>query len=177
MSEVEDSIKRQEWALKQYDTVMRYLAYEGQVYWVRSQHFLVAHAVLFAFLASKFPVDVTKAGWFDFILITLVCGAGIAMSCLWHRALSAGDFWTARWKRVLVEELEPQAFGKIDLLRNVPVVKTNSAKLVARGAANLFSILWAALSLFLIGAIVAKCKTWCVVGFLSWLCVLYSSMP
>ena len=44
-------------ALKRYDVLFRYLAYENTVYWSRSQFFLVANAGMFAFAAAKLPTS------------------------------------------------------------------------------------------------------------------------
>ncbi len=150
----EEPTKQNEWKLKQYDTLMRYHAYEGQIYWARSQHFLVAHAVLFAFLAtSQFPLGVASTLWIKFALIGLVCIVGLVLSVLWLQAMDAGEFWTARWQARLVA-LESDAYGDVELLRNAPMKK--SAKMVAKWAAYLFACLWCVLTLLVIEAAAFK---------------------
>ena len=151
---LETPTKQNEWKLKQYDTLMRYHAYEGQIYWARSQHFLVAQAVLFAFLAtSQFPLGVANTLWIKFALIGLVCVAGLVLSVLWLQAMHAGEFWTARWQARLIA-LETEAYGDVEVLRNASTKK--SAKMVAKWAAYLFAFLWCVLSALVIEAMVFK---------------------
>ena len=161
MSEAEDPTKRQEWALKQYDTLMRYLAYEGTVFWNRSQHFLVAHAVMFAFLAaSQFPTDVENTKWIQMLLLGVVCVAGIKLAALWRSVILAGNFWTNRWEKLL-QEIEPDAFGQRRVLRgagdDVLADERRSGKRAAQIAATLFTVLWWLLFTLLLVASVLKC--------------------
>ena len=153
----QESPVRDEWALKQYDTLMRYYSYEGTVYWARSQHFLVANAVLFGFVASaKFPIDVNATPWIQFILLSLICGAGLVLTWLWRNALFAGEFWLSHWTDLLLER-EHGAFGESNVLREFTTSrKRYSAKRVAHSGARLFFWLWFVLTAFLTFAVILK---------------------
>ena len=130
-------------ALRVYDTFSRYLAYENTIFWTRAQHFLVAHGALLALFGaiafgrnSSQPTTIASAAAF------LVCGIGLCLSILWHRALTSGEFWTAHWQNIL-RELEPVALGPIPAFRKFesdrPFVRAID---VARQCAWLFTAAW-----------------------------------
>jgi hypothetical protein len=135
-------------ALRRYDVLFRYLAYENTVYWSRSQFFLVANAGMFAFAAAKLPTSAQGLSWQHLGVLATASLAGILLSLLWHRALKAGEHWVSRWER-LCASLESEAFGEIEVLRNSGIdsmrlssVKGMSGKAVARHCATLFVVLW-----------------------------------
>jgi hypothetical protein len=135
-------------ALKRYDILFRYLAYENTVYWSRSQFFLVANAGMFGFAAAKLPTSQQGLSWEQLGILATASAVGILLSLLWHRALEAGQHWVSRWER-LCESLESEAFGDIEVLRNSGMdstrqsgVKRMSGKAVARHCATLFVVLW-----------------------------------
>jgi hypothetical protein len=149
--------EQDEWALKQYDSLLRYYSYEGQIYWARSQHFLVANAALFAFVATtKFPIDVRGAPWIQFVLLALICGAGLFLTHLWRNALLAGEFWLAHWSDLLLER-EQGAFGSSRVLREFTTHrKRYRAKQVAHSGVKLFALLWCILLTLVIFAMLLK---------------------
>jgi Na+/proline symporter len=135
-------------ALRRYDVLFRYLAYENTVYWTRSQFFLVANACMFAFAASKLPTSFQNLSWEHLGILATASAAGILLSMFWHRALTVGEHWVCRWEKLCVR-LESEAFGEIDVLRNsgmdsLPLdsIKRVSGKAAARHSAILFIVLW-----------------------------------
>jgi hypothetical protein len=139
---------QQDLALRRYDILLRYLAYENTVYWSRSQFFLVANAGMFAFAAAKLPTTRQGLSWEQLGILATASAAGILLSLLWHRALKAGEHWVSRWER-LCASLEAEAFGEVEVMRNSGIdsmrlssVKGMSGKAVARHSATLFVVLW-----------------------------------
>lgn len=132
-----------EHALKIYDTFTRYLAYENTIFWTRSQHFLVAHAALLGFFAAAaFGKGQVSSPHIVPLLPTLICAVGLALSFLWHRALTTGDYWTGHWMDIL-KELESKATGEIPAFREFTTDRRYvSGKGVARQCAWLFSGVW-----------------------------------
>lgn len=135
-----DEMLGSELALKRYDTMLRYFAYENTIYWTRSQFFLVANAGLFGFIASKV---MTVEGVAQPVIPIGVCLAGHILSLLWYRVLRSAEYWTLRWEGVCVG-LEEAAFGTIEILRNCRPVGHFSTKAVARHSALLFIGIWVA---------------------------------
>jgi hypothetical protein len=138
MSPPEEQSSDVELALKRYDTMLRYFAYENTIYWTRSQFFLVANAGLFGFIASKL---MTVEGLTHSTILIVVCLGGLILSLLWFRVLRSADYWTSRWEGVC-RELEEKAFGTIQVLRNCRPSGHFSTKAVARHSALLFIAIW-----------------------------------
>jgi hypothetical protein len=138
MSPVEKKSPDTELALRRYDAMLRYFVYENTIYWTRSQFFLVANAGLFGFIASKL---MTAEGLARPAILIAVCLGGLVLSLLWYRVLRSAEYWTSRWESVCVE-LEEQAFGGIEVLRNCMPKGHFSTKAVARHSAMLFIGIW-----------------------------------
>ena len=130
-------------ALRIYDTFTRYLAYENTIFWTRAQHFLVAHGALLAlFGVIAFGRGSNQNATLAAAAAFLVCGVGICLSILWHRALTSGEFWTAHWQDIL-RELEPSALGPIPAFRKFESGRTFVRAIgVARQCAWLFTAAW-----------------------------------
>ena len=129
-----------ETALKRYDVLFRYLAYENTVFWTRSQFFVFANAGLLAgtvvgLLTDRMPA--TRAG---ILVLAALITAGIILDILWLTSLRKVNVWIARWERLCVE-LEPLAFGDQEVLRNPP---ETGIKSLALYVAWLFLALWLA---------------------------------
>ena len=147
-------------ALKRYDVLFRYLAYENTVYWSRSQFFLVANAGMFAFATAKVPTSLQGLSWQYLGILGAASVAGVLLSVFWYRVLKAGEYWVSRWEK-LCESLEPEAFGAIEVLRNsgmdstAPALRRMSGKAAARHSAILFIILWLVMFTYL--TVLAMC--------------------
>ena len=63
-------------ALKQFDTMSRYYAFETTMYWARSHFFLVANAGLLAFAASRLLEPTVDHPY----LMMVACGFGCILS-------------------------------------------------------------------------------------------------
>lgn len=126
-------------ALKRYDTVLKLLTTDIQVYWTRSQLFLVANAALVGFELNSIPIA-TDAHMPKILALALGAITGIIICILWRRGLKAGQGWMAHWKSAL-STWEIAAFGGVNLYRARPVNVPKSSG-VAGGAALLFLILW-----------------------------------
>src|SRR4051812_17656782 len=103
-----------ETALKRYDALLRYFAHEQMVYWSRTQFYLVANAGLLAVIGTR--LGEPKRG-FDLLLLG-GCIFGLALSLLWRLNLRSARHWTSRWENILRDDLEADAFGTIEVLRN-----------------------------------------------------------
>jgi hypothetical protein len=145
-----------ELALKRYAAILSYLQYENAIYWTRSQHFLFAHAAIFGFFASQLSAKPTGKAWMLHVATSVVALAGLALSGIWWRALTAGDYWINRWQRLL-QELEQHAMGDLCLMRpSMSEPKRPRARLVAKQAAILFVILWSIALAYAISCLIAK---------------------
>jgi hypothetical protein len=149
----EPTVEERELALKRYDSVLRYLGTEVQVYWTRSQLFLVANAALLGFELNNIPVwpDVR---WNKVIVPLLGALVGGVLCFLWRRGLDSGEGWMEHWKAAL-RQWEELAFGSLNLYRTRPKGVKKSG--VGRKAAWLFQTLW-----FLVAAYLLACLFWTV---------------
>lgn len=140
-------------ALKRYDLILRYLAVDTQVFWTRSQLFLVANAAFAGFALKEIPV--APASRLSQI-ITLLIGAvvGILLCCLWIRGITVGNAWMDHW-RVTLKTWEEQAFGDVNIFRQRPVsIPTPSS--VAKKAAYVFISIWFLTAAYLLVCVVLK---------------------
>jgi hypothetical protein len=139
-------------ARHRYQILMNYLATEGQIFWSRSQLFLVASAALLGFVTTRLPPVVLSTPWDQIITVGVGAFGGLCLCRLWHRALKAGNFWIDRWEHLLTR-LEPEAFGDLEVRRNVAQRPGGPARVssrqVAFDAVWLFVILWSLVLLYL----------------------------
>jgi hypothetical protein len=144
---MDEATEKQELALKKYAPILAYLGTEATMFWNRSQLFLVAHSALLGFIGKDLPTpkesDPARLGIF-----IVWAAVGLLMSGLWHLAITVGDQWVDWWKNTLIQ-LEPEAFGSIELWRKRPKTPVR-ARTVARLAALLFSIVWVGLLVYLV---------------------------
>ena len=136
-------------ALKRYDAVFRYLAYENSVYWTRAQFFLLANTALAAFVLNQMPMGAPAPTWNRLGIIGAASATGVALTWLWRAALETGEQWLRHWEEVLTHDLEADAFGPINLVRHwefrtpPPAPKrSHSAKKLAHWLAVLFRVVW-----------------------------------
>jgi hypothetical protein len=108
--------KRIDLALRRYDCVFKYLAYENNVYWVRGQFFMLGNTALFGFVINNLPTKGPLAPSWNQICATAI--SGLVLTCLWRLALTSGEHWIRHWTEILRDDLEPDAFGEgINVLR------------------------------------------------------------
>jgi hypothetical protein len=136
-------------ALRRYDTVVKLLTTDSQIYWARSQVFLVANAALVGFEFSSIPIA-NDARQTKLLALAVGAATGIILCILWRRGLKAGKAWTEHWKAAL-RTWEQAAFGDVNLYRVRPP-HISRAGIVARGTAMLFLALW-----IIVAAYVALC--------------------
>jgi hypothetical protein len=154
MSPPEPTAQERDLALRRYDTVMKYLGTETQIYWTRSQLFLVANAALLGFEVSNVPVApdarISK-------LIALLIGAstGGVLCFLWRKGLRSGEGWMDHWKSALIQ-WEELAFETVNLYRKPPACVPKSTSGTAKAAAWLFSTLWWLIAAYLVGCLVLR---------------------
>ena len=143
-------IAERELSLKRYGQVLGYMQYESNIFWVRSQHFLTAHAFLFGFVLANMPVTSTSITWARIYTLAGASIGGICLAHLWRQALRAGKYWLAHWTDIL-RKLEPAAYGNILVHREFPP-KPNyvGATNVAKRTADLFFILWLLTSFYIV---------------------------
>jgi len=140
-------------ALRRYDTVMKFLGTEIQVYWTRSQLFLVAHTALLGFGLKEIAVS-NDASEAKVLLLLVASLAGVTLCVLWHRGLTAGEGWMEHWKKAL-RKWEDVAFEE-NLFRERPCTIPISRH-VARSTAWLFTLLWALVTLYLTWRLLSTC--------------------
>jgi len=87
----------QEMALKQYDALLRYLAYENTVYWTRCQFFLFASIGLLGLSAAKFPAQHSAATPVAVLVLASILAVGFCLTALWLVILRKAEIWIARW--------------------------------------------------------------------------------
>ncbi len=126
-----------ELALKRFDILSRYLAYEGTVYWARSTFFLGVNAGLFGLQANLIKDTPTLFN----ATAASVSGLGLLLAILWLGALLSGDHWTGRWE-TLCKEFEAEAFGTAQVFRGKASFRGRLAKLTAFGTVILFILAW-----------------------------------
>lgn len=135
--------------LEQFGILMSYLQYENTTFWTRAGFFLLAHTALLGFVVQVLPpFNPCHATW-ERIGISVISGiSGLLLARIWWKALKAGEWWINRWHNCLLE-LEPQAFGNIQVLRGVFTLgqtkdhkKKPGARAIAYQVTCLFSILW-----------------------------------
>jgi len=148
-----NDIEKLDFALRRYDTVLKYLATETQIYWSRSQLFLVANAAMLGFALKDFPGDAqepTKK------LVAQLLGAftGICLCLLWRKGLRSGKIWMEHWKKAL-RRWEELAFSDVMLYREPPSHAVESSG-VAGQAASLFLIIWSLVAAYLVISILIR---------------------
>jgi hypothetical protein len=133
-------------ALRRYDVVLRYLAADTQVYWIRSQFFLITNAALLSSEIGNFPPsDVTTPKLLALFLGSIV---GLILCVLWFRSIDVGRAWMEHWKAAL-RKWEPSAFGDVNLFRERPAQLPKPSH-IPKNTAILFLLLWIAATLYLI---------------------------
>ena len=133
--------------LKQYSFVISLLAMDAQIYWMRSQLFLVANAALVGFALNSIPIS-KDAHTLKICALAVGAGAGLLLCRLWRRTLRSGEGYMNHWKDVL-KQLEPTVFGDMNIYRQLPPNVPKSGT-VAKSAALLFLTLWCALGAYAI---------------------------
>lgn len=132
-------------AFQKYQCVMWYLQSEGQLYWTRSQLYLVASAALLGLVGTHVPPFSDDVPWVHVVVDALAGLAGLGLCALWRGMLDAGDFSIHRWRAVLVA-LEPEAMGDTQIWRStarIPVgTERPSARKVIRTTVKMFASLW-----------------------------------
>jgi hypothetical protein len=90
-------------------------------------------------------------------VLSVIALTGLVLSRLWWRALQAGEYWHKRWLNLL-QRLEPAAMGDLFAMRPTPGEqdKHPRAKLVAKHAAILFTVLWSFTLVYALGCLYAK---------------------
>jgi len=163
---IQNSDESTELALKRYDAILRYLAYENGVYWTRAQFFLLANTALAAFLLNQMPMGAPTPTWNRLGILAFACAIGIALTWLWREALETGEQWVRHWEEVLVD-LEADAFGTINVLRHwefrtsPPVPRrSHSSKKLAHWLAILFRAVWSLCFGYVVLLAWAKCSGW-----------------
>ena len=101
-------------ALKRFDTVMRYLAYENAAYYTRGQFFLAANGALLAFASNTLtkPHDISAMR-----LVQIISVFGLALTFLWMRSEKNAKYWIDRWEDIC-KKFEPDAFGEVKVWRD-----------------------------------------------------------
>jgi|GEM_PF-5153552 len=151
-----ESTARTELALKRYAILNAYKSYEGNMYWVRSQNFLIAHSALFGFVFTNFPLSIKTSPLIKFYILIIPCIAGLILALLWRRVLKSGEQWVQHWDSILIK-LENDAFGDIQVHRPFTnKLRPISAKATARIMSFLFIILWVFSLCFSIFSLVLK---------------------
>jgi hypothetical protein len=137
-----------EMALKRFDALFRYLAYENTVYWTRSQFFLFANIGLLALTANKFPIDGKSPSLAGVLILAAPVAIGFLTSLLWLVIMRKAEKWIDHWVGLCIE-LEPLAFGDQKVWRETP---ETGLKSIAKVIACLFIVLWVAagVSLFFV---------------------------
>jgi hypothetical protein len=145
MSPQEERAPSPETALKRYDIVMRYLATEAQIFWTRSQFFLVANATLIGLVVGQIPISLLHNTSTSKLAVLIVAVAvGESLCVLWFRAIASGNKWLNHWTQILVE-WEAEAMGR-NLFRVSP--RGPSSRSVALWTARLFTLAWSLLGAF-----------------------------
>jgi hypothetical protein len=137
-------------ALKRFDCIFRYLAYENNVYWVRGQFFLLGNTALLGFELNNIPTKgPTTPTWNQILASGIAALTGVVLTLLWQAALTAGDHWIHHWMEILRNDLEPDAFGQIHVMREWSFRqppsgprRSRSAKRLAHLLALLFGVVW-----------------------------------
>ncbi len=154
-------------ALRRYDAVFRYLAYENSVYWTRAQFFLLANTALAAIVLNQMPMGAPVPTWNRLGVLGLASAMGFALTWLWRAALETGEQWLRHWEEVLMHDLEADAFGCINLVRHwefrtpPPAPRRgHSAKKLAHWLALLFRVVWSLSAGYVVFLAWAKASGW-----------------
>lgn len=146
-------------ALKRYDALMRYLAYENTTYWTRAQFFLVANAALIGFALKELPTTLKDVSTTRLVILFVCAVGGLLLTLLWIWGLKSGQGWINHWTKAL-RSLEPKALEgtKLDLFLVGRPKGVPSATRVARLTSWLFVFLWSATAIFLLVCYVFKAR-------------------
>ena len=148
----EPNPQEKELALRRYDSVLRYLGTETQIYWTRSQLFLVANTALLGFELNGIRDEAPTER-----LIALLFGAfiGVWLCFLWRSGLDSGEGWMEHWKTAL-RQWEELAFGDVNLYRIRPADVPKPTRRVARKTLWLFLMVWLLVAAYLILLLVLR---------------------
>lgn len=144
-----------EFALKQFDTIVKIITYEGQVFWNRSQLFLVANAAFLGFVIRDLPVGPERLPTARYVILILATFVGILLCVLWHNAVKYGYVWFDWWI-IKAKQIERQAFGEITLYTARP--NTGSVRRVAKMSVWLFMTVWCVIFIYLSFSLLQFCK-------------------
>jgi hypothetical protein len=144
-------LNRTDIAFRRYDAILRYLASDNAIFLNRSQVILVANAALLGFWGNQLkdiPVNLSGVAWYVVAALLVESLVGIWICVVWHFAIDAGVFWMDRWQKILEEKLEAEAFGSIDVYRNISNRPKPRSRTMARMLQMTFLVFWI-LALFL----------------------------
>jgi hypothetical protein len=132
---------------KAYELLVSHLQSENEIFWTRTEVFLVAHAALLGLLANQLPTEtVDKVTWQKLLVVATASMAGLVLSLIWKRAIASGEKWLDRWTAML-KEWESEAVG-LEIFRasreGIP-----SSRKTAESAQLLFTIIWSLTLLYL----------------------------
>lgn len=158
-SENRDEEREKSVALERYGYVLNYLAYENTAYWNRIGFVIAAQGALIAFGAGQ-VLEVQK-GHSPFAAM-VAFGLGIlavALCLLGLRMVKGSLRWIYHWHAIL-RELEPNAYGDIELLRDAKRITHGEHNYSVREVANhvmyLFIVAWIALLALLAGFLACR---------------------
>jgi len=138
--------QERDFALKQYDAVLKLLTSDTQVYWVRSQFLLVANATLLGFEINSFPGQDIRTS--KLVVLALTSIIGVVMCVIWCYGIRVGRRWMNHWKSAL-RQWEEVAFSNVNLYRARPVDVPKPGQ-VSIKTAVLFLVVWAAVATYML---------------------------
>lgn len=142
-------------ALAKYSAVMSYLQYENTVYWTRAGLVVAAQGALLGFSASLFLEAFAKATGPALSLAIAVALLG-GFFCLIGIMMNNGGLrWIRRWERIC-RDLEPQAFGATEVLRNPEKPEPGTNNRSVRALANVLLYVLLATWILAVGALVGS---------------------
>jgi hypothetical protein len=118
--------QKQELALKQYDIVVKLVITDTQLYWTRSQLFLVSNTGLAGFALTGYIALDSHAGVAQLLALMVVAITGLMMCAIWRETLERGRKWMDHWEEIL-RGWESDAFGAVTLYRGWPPKKSTTA--------------------------------------------------
>jgi len=144
-----------ELAFRAYTQVVAYLSSDNQIFWNRSQLFMVGNSAFLGFVFQNFPFNGASESWSRLVLHLLCAAFGLAICWMWTKATEGGIAYLRHW-RALAEEFEQEAIGNRKFFRSHPEVPKPGTSKIAILTSWLFAGVWAADAIYLLVVMILK---------------------
>ncbi len=121
--------------LERYGKILGYLQYENTIYWSRLGFIFASQAALLGFSVRFLVNALTHPSYITSGLAIGLAVVGLLLCRIGRQMVQGGLRWLYRWERLL-REIEPFAYGDLEVLRNSKTDEPGTMNISVRNLAN-----------------------------------------